>query len=45
MRAQRKDSAMSASRPWSEPGQTTFEVDQSLESEAGFDKAQEICGP
>ena len=29
----------SASRPWSEPGQTAFEVDQSPESEAAFHKA------
>ena len=30
---------MPPSRPWSEPSQTANEVDQSLESEAAFDKA------
>ena len=30
---------MPASRPWCEAEQTAFEADQSLESEADFDKA------
>ena len=39
MRAQRRDPAVLALRPWSEADQTAFEVDQSLKNEAAFDGA------